>query len=195
MNTYTVSRRLEIDAGHRVMTHGSKCRHLHGHRYVVEAVCRALGGGLHRSGEQTDMLVDFGFLAAELARHVEAPCDHGFIASSSDAELLAMFAPGGGDGEAWRARVEREVERVGYFSTTETRLATKLYIIAAQPTAERLAAHWFKRLAEPVEARSLGLARLVRVRVWETPNSLAEFGDQENSLAEYGGEGEREEGR
>ncbi|MEE8246777.1 MAG: 6-carboxytetrahydropterin synthase, partial [Alphaproteobacteria bacterium] len=45
MNTYTVTRRLEIDAGHRVMTHGSKCRHLHGHRYVVEAVCRALGGG------------------------------------------------------------------------------------------------------------------------------------------------------
>ena len=147
MATYTVSRRLEIDAGHRVMTHGSKCRHLHGHRFVVEAVCAADQGGLHREGEQSDMVIDFGFLAEALARLIEAPCDHGFIAGIDDRELLAMFAPGDCDFEAWHARARDTVARDGYHETSDTRLATKLYVMAAQPTAERLAAHWFARLA------------------------------------------------
>ena len=175
MSTYTISRRLQIDAGHRVMTHGSKCRHLHGHRFVIEAVCVAGEGELHRDGEQSDMVIDFGFLAEELARVVEGPCDHGFIAGIDDRELLAIFTPEGDDFEAWHARIRDRVVHDGHCETTETRLATKLYVMAAQPTAERLAAHWFDRLAGGVEARSLGVARLVRVRVWETPNSMAEY--------------------
>lgn len=31
-----ITRRLEFDAGHRIPSHTSQCRHLHGHRYAIE---------------------------------------------------------------------------------------------------------------------------------------------------------------
>ena len=37
---FIVRRQIGIDAGHRVMTHGSKCRNMHGHRYTIEAHCQ-----------------------------------------------------------------------------------------------------------------------------------------------------------
>ena len=37
----TCARRLEFDSGHRVLRHESKCRHVHGHRYVLELTCAA----------------------------------------------------------------------------------------------------------------------------------------------------------
>ncbi len=171
---FRVSRRIDIDAGHRIMTHGSKCRHVHGHRYAIEAVCEA--GDLHHSGEQTDMVVDFGFLKEEMMTAIDIPCDHGFIAAMADGELLAAFAPPASDLECWLQALAMEVQRVGSVVTTDTRLATKLYVVPFQPTAECLAQHWFERLVEPVRRRSGGTARLVSLRVWETPNCMAEFG-------------------
>jgi 6-pyruvoyltetrahydropterin/6-carboxytetrahydropterin synthase len=175
MPHYRVSRRIEIDAGHRIMTHGSKCRHLHGHRYAVEAVCEAVH--LHDAGEQTDMVVDFGFLKQEMMAAIDAPCDHGFIAAAADDGLLAMFAPEGDEG-SWIAGVRAEVERAGFCATHDTRLGTKLLVVPFQPTAECLARHWYGLLAAAVTARSDGCARLVRVRVWETPNCVAEYGPE-----------------
>jgi 6-pyruvoyltetrahydropterin/6-carboxytetrahydropterin synthase len=173
MSPFRVSRRIEIDAGHRIMTHGSKCRHLHGHRYGVEAVCEA--ASLHPDGEQTDMVVDFGFLKEEMLAVIDEPCDHGFIAALADRELLAMFAPAGTEA-AFLAGLDRQVADQGWATTTATRLGTKLTVVPFQPTAECLAQHWFQRLQGPVAARSGGTARLVCVRVWETPNCVAEYG-------------------
>ncbi len=174
--TYRVARRIEIDAGHRIMTHGSKCRHLHGHRYAVEAVCEA--GALHGDGEQSGMVVDFGFLKEEMLAVIDRPCDHGFIAAIEDHALLAMFAPDGAVAGDWLAGLAAEVARAGATVTTDTRLGTKLYVVPFQPTAECLARHWFTLLADPVRRRSDGMARLVSVRVWETPNCLAEYGGE-----------------
>jgi 6-pyruvoyltetrahydropterin/6-carboxytetrahydropterin synthase len=171
MSTFRVRRRIEIDAGHRIMTHGSKCRNLHGHRYVVEVECEA--SHLHPSGEQTDMVVDFGFLKDEMMRLIDAPCDHGFIAAAADAELLALFAPQGAAG--WAESILAEVKEKGAALTTSTRMGTKLYVVPFQPTAECLAKHWFEVLKEPVRKRSDATARLVAVRVWETPNCMAEY--------------------
>ena len=173
MSAHRVRRRIEIDAGHRIMTHGSKCRNLHGHRYVVEAECEA--GHLHDAGEQTDMVVDFGFLKDEMMRLVDTPCDHGFIASAADSDLLALFAPAP-DGGVWLAALRAEVAKVGFALTTDTAMATKLYVVPFQPTAECLAKHWFEVLVAPVRKRSDATARLVAVRVWETPNCMAEYG-------------------
>lgn len=172
---YRVSRRIEIDAGHRIMTHGSKCRHVHGHRYGIEAVCEALD--LHHDGEQTDMVVDFGFLKEEMVKAIDTPCDHGFIAALADRELLTMFAPMGEDVEQWLARLENQVREHGETTTTHTRLGTKLTVVPFQPTAECLARHWYVKLAQPVRTRSGGTARLVKVTVFETPNCAAEYGE------------------
>lgn len=174
--TYLVTRTIGIDAGHRIMTHGSKCRHLHGHRYSIEATCRAHGDTLQDTGEQTDMVIDFGFLKDEMLRHIDAPCDHGFIAAANDLELLGMFAPLDCDFEVWHQHIRAKIEADGYCSTSDCRLRTKLYVVDFQPTAECLARHWFMRLDAAVRTRSAGAAEIDRVRVWETPNCWAEYG-------------------
>jgi 6-pyruvoyltetrahydropterin/6-carboxytetrahydropterin synthase len=173
MAQFLIRRRLEIDAGHRIATHASKCRNLHGHRYAIEAVCAA--AALHPDGEQTDMALDFAFLKEEMVARIDLPCDHGLIVALSDAALLDMFAPPGTEPAVWRAGLAERVARDGAALTSETRLATKLYVVPFHPTAEALARHWFELLAVPVRARSGGAARLVALRVWETPNCMAEY--------------------
>ena len=180
--SFTVTRQIGIDAGHRVMTHGSKCRHIHGHRYTIEATCQARDSQLHDTGEQTDMVIDFSFLKDEMKRHIDEPCDHGFIASSSDRELLEMFCPAGDRFDDWHQGITSEVDHNGYCTTIDTKLATKLYVVNNQSTAECMAAHWFHRLSEPIFLRSEGVARLVRVRVWETPNCHADYAVPDNVM-------------
>ena len=170
---FRITRHLEIDAGHRIMTHGSKCRHVHGHRYRIEAECQAQE--LQADGEQTDMVLDFGFLKDEMTIHIDHPCDHGFIAALNDHDVLSMFAPAAIKLDAWLDELAQQVKEQGFAATTHTHMGTKLYVIPVQPTAECLAQHWFYRLQNPVHQRSQGLASLVRVRVWETPNCMAEF--------------------
>ncbi len=179
MTTFTVTRQIAIDAGHRVMTHGSKCRHLHGHRYTIEATC--IADHLQAAGEQSDMVLDFGFLKDEMVAAIDAPCDHGFLAHIEDAQLLAMFCPEGGVVEAWTGQLRAAVARDGYCLTTDTRMGTKLYVLNVNPTAERLCRHWFGRLKPAVAARSGGLARLSEVVVWETPNCRASYVEPEAS--------------
>ncbi|BBK29539.1 6-pyruvoyltetrahydropterin/6-carboxytetrahydropterin synthase [Stella humosa] len=173
---FAITRRIEIDAGHRIASHGSKCRHLHGHRYVVEATCRAASGELVREGEQSGMVLDFGFLKDEMVRIVDGPCDHGLIVAIDDNALLGLFAPAAADGEAWVADATREVAAVGYAERTGAALGQKLYLVPFPPTAECLARHWFERLSPAIAARSTGRAELVGVTVWETPNCRADFG-------------------
>jgi 6-pyruvoyltetrahydropterin/6-carboxytetrahydropterin synthase len=174
MTSFTVSRQIAIDAGHRVMTHGSKCRHLHGHRYTVEATCVA--GRLQDMGEQSDMVLDFGFLKDEMMGLIDAPCDHGFLAHIDDAELLAMFRPEGAATD-WTEALRRQVAEAGFVLTTDTRMSTKLYVLDVNPTAEQLSRHWFNRLKPAVAARSGGQARLLEVVVWETPNCRAAYAE------------------
>ena len=173
MTVYTVTRQIAIDAGHRVMTHGSKCRHLHGHRYTIDATCTA--PDLQHAGEQSDMVIDFGFLKDGMLAEIDEPCDHGFLAHIDDLELLAMFRPEGVDDTAWLTAIRSQVARGGYCLTTDTRLSTKLYVLDVNPTAEQLSRHWFRRLEPIVAQRSGGLARLLEVVVWETPNCRASY--------------------
>ena len=175
MDRFTVSRQIAIDAGHRVMTHGSKCRHLHGHRYVIEAVCVA--DHLQNRGEQSDMVVDFGFLKEEMMAEIDAPCDHGFLAQVADVELLSMFHPEKDDFLRWLADIQTAVARDGHCLTTDTRLGTKLYVLADNPTAEQLSRHWYRRLAPRVAERSGELAKLSELVVWETPNCRASYSE------------------
>lgn len=171
--TYTVTRQIGIDAGHRIATHGSKCRHLHGHRYTIEATCQA--AALHGVGEQTDMALDFGFLKQEMMAAIDCPCNHGLILAVDDEEALAMFAPPEVPFLVWLEKLRQAVTAEGFALSAEGRLNQKLYLVPFQPTAECLARHWFERLELAVAQRSGGLAELMVVRVWETPNCWAEF--------------------
>ena len=172
--SFTITRRIGIDAGHRIATHGSKCRHLHGHRYTIEATCRSRA--LRASGAQTDMVLDFGFLKDEMLKHIDAPCDHGLVLSVDDTDLLSLFLPDGQSFSVWHSALRAEVAERGFAATAATRFAQKLYLIGPQPTAECLARHWFEVLAPVVRARSDSHAELLQVRVEETPNCWATFG-------------------
>ena len=55
-----ITRRLEIDSGHRLMKHEGKCRNYHGHRYVFEATVE--GPGLDEVGR----IVDFSVIKERL---------------------------------------------------------------------------------------------------------------------------------
>lgn len=170
--SHRITRRIEIDAAHRIPDHRSRCRHLHGHRYVVEATVEAVT--LAESGEQRGMVLDFSFLKELMIREIDAPCDHGLMLSVEDREVLERLAPGA-EVDGWIAGLLQAVGENGYCETRHNALDTRLYLLPAPPTAEVLAEHWFGRLAPGVRQRSEGRARLVGVTVWETPNCRAVF--------------------
>lgn len=77
----TCTRRLEFDAAHRVMQHESKCRHLHGHRYVVEATFEAIV--LDKLGR----VIDFGVIQQLLGGWINEHWDHATILFDADHTL------------------------------------------------------------------------------------------------------------
>lgn len=162
---FEITRRLEIDAGHRIPDHGSKCRNLHGHRYVIEATCR---GGLSAVGAERGMVLDFSFLKDEMVRIVDEYCDHGMILAVDD-PFLPTFLPSA----AFLQDVKAAVRGDGFYSALGS--MGKLYVMADVPTAENLARHWFDRLAPAVRKRSMDRANLQRLTVWETPNCSAVY--------------------
>lgn len=165
---YTIDRKIEIDAGHRVMTHGSKCRNLHGHRYTIHAICQA--EELIQNGEQEQMVIDFGFLKDEMMKAIHDPCDHGLIMYRHDpileyllrGEFRAMTPQGWILGQEFQ--VPLELSHVG-----------KMLLVDFIPTAEKLAEHWFWRLVEPIFQRSEKAAHLKAITVYETPNCHATY--------------------
>lgn len=172
---YSIARQIGIDAAHRIAQHGSKCRNLHGHRYKVEATCRAREGRLHDSGEEGGMVLDFGFLKAEMLAVIDETCDHGLILDVADRAVLTLFAPDPATAAAWMDALAARVAADGFAQVEDALLAQKLYLIPYPPTAECLARHWFERLAPRVAQRSEGWAELTGLTVWETPNCYAEF--------------------
>jgi 6-pyruvoyltetrahydropterin/6-carboxytetrahydropterin synthase len=75
------TRRLEFDAAHRVMEHESKCRHLHGHRYVIEASFEAA------ELDALDRVIDFGVIKERLGAWIDEHWDHATILNVRDRAL------------------------------------------------------------------------------------------------------------
>jgi len=75
------TRRIEFDAAHRVMEHESKCRNLHGHRYVMEAGFTA--SGLDHVGR----IIDFSIIKTLLGDWIDTHWDHTTILYDMDKSL------------------------------------------------------------------------------------------------------------
>lgn len=82
----SITRRLEFDAGHRVMNHESKCATLHGHRYVVEVF--AVSPELDQIGR----VIDFSVLKARLGTWLDEQWDHNMIVFEKDEEVLKALS-------------------------------------------------------------------------------------------------------
>ncbi len=167
---YTITRQIGIDAGHRVTTHGSKCKNLHGHRYKIEATCSA--GDLISSGEQEGMVLDFGFLKQAMMETIDDPYDHGMILWIDDPWLYEIFLPSADEMLKKTIAESMSTVEVAYFAKSTM---GKLAIVANIPTAENLAELWFNLLVPRVVVLSEGAAALTKIRVWETPNCYADY--------------------
>ena len=160
--THLISRKIEIDAAHRVPDHQGKCRNLHGHRYVVEAVC---AGTLHDAGPESGMVIDFAFLKEEMTATIDAACDHAIILWEKDPLLDTLLG-------------KEASKTAGQAAAGGTRLASPygpIQVVPATPTAENLARYWFEALRPRIALRSGDRAELIEIKVWETPNSWASY--------------------
>lgn len=75
------TRRIEFDAGHRIIGHGHKCRFLHGHRYVLEVTA-----GAERL-DSLGMVVDFSELKSTVKNWIDENLDHNTILHAADRNL------------------------------------------------------------------------------------------------------------
>ena len=91
--TITCTRILGFDAGHRVMEHEGKCKHLHGHRYTLEATFEA------PALDPIGRVVDFGVIKERLSGWIDAHWDHTLILWERDRAL----------GEAVSAKTQQTV--------------------------------------------------------------------------------------
>ncbi|MEM1449300.1 MAG: 6-carboxytetrahydropterin synthase [Planctomycetota bacterium] len=84
--TVTISRRIEWDMAHRLGPRcTTKCRSLHGHRYVAIATLAA---------EETDdfgMVLDFGDAIRAMKGFVDGHLDHACVVDRGDESLLAFL--------------------------------------------------------------------------------------------------------
>ena len=141
-----ITRRLEFDAGHRIPDHQSQCRHLHGHRYVLEVTL--CGEIIETAGRpDTGMVMDFSQLKALAQRHLVELWDHAFLVYAQDLPVVDFLA---------------------------TLPGHKTVVLPLVPTVENLATLAFAILAA-IYSDSYGAGlHLQRLRLYETPNCWAE---------------------
>ncbi len=78
MKNVSCTRRLEVDAGHRLLKHEGKCRNYHGHRYVFEITVEA------PSLDEVGRIVDFSFIKDKVGLWLDTHIDHGMVLERGD---------------------------------------------------------------------------------------------------------------
>ncbi|MCC8417301.1 MAG: 6-pyruvoyl tetrahydropterin synthase family protein [Rickettsia endosymbiont of Bryobia graminum] len=75
------TRKIEFDAGHRVIGHKNKCQFLHGHRYVLEVTAGS------NVTDSLGMVIDFGLLKSIVKKWIDDNFDHSLILHQQDKEI------------------------------------------------------------------------------------------------------------
>lgn len=145
-HTMQITRRLEFDAGHRIPCHKSQCRHMHGHRYVLEVTLS--GRVINAEGASDEgMVMDFADVKAIAMEHLVAQWDHAFLAYAQDSQIVDFLA---------------------------TLPDHKTVLLPFVPTVENLALEAF-RLLDPHYRNTYGNdLTLAHIRLYETPNNWAD---------------------
>ncbi len=141
-----ITRRLEFDAGHRIPNHGSQCRHLHGHRYVIEITLSGEIVGTEGAADQ-GMVMDFSDVKRIASSVLVDQWDHAFLVYQGDRAVVDFL---------------------------ETLPGHKTVVLPVVPTAENLAAEAFRLLDAAYLDTYGNQLRLQQVRLYETPNNWAD---------------------
>lgn len=158
----TITRRLSIDAGHRLMGHEGKCRNYHGHRYDFDITVD--GASLDAVGR----VIDFGVVKELVGGWLDEQWDHGMVLERGDALIRALVEASLGLGHERKLPPSFD-ERVAAVTALTS---PKLYVIDVPPTAENLSRLLFEKATELLAPHGV---RVVRVTCWETPNCSAEY--------------------
>lgn len=153
--TTTITRKLEFDAGHRVLGHEGKCRNLHGHRYVAEITIEA------PSLDSLGRVVDFSVIKVELGQWIDTHWDHNMILHPEDPLRLVYgnhVLLSHGDPKKQRGK-----------DIFPDKAPFVMPIEFPNPTAENMA------MVLLIKARLLlpKMLKIVSVKLWETPNCCA----------------------
>jgi len=141
-----ITRRLEFDAGHRIPNHEGHCRHIHGHRYVIEVTL--LGDVLNHQGYADDgMVLDFGDIKKLTNELIVSKWDHAFLVAKEDESLVNFLGSIQGH---------------------------KTVVLDVIPTVENLAQTAFSILEPVLKNNFSGRLNLSRLRLYETPNCWAD---------------------
>ena len=141
-----ITRRLEFDAGHRIPDHRSQCRHLHGHRYVIEITLS--GNIIDKAGDCANgMVMDFSLVKDLAKANLVDEWDHAFLAFAGDNAI------------------------VDFLNSLPDH---KTVILDQVPPAENPARIAFVRLNAVYRDTYGNHLRLERIRLYETPNCWAD---------------------
>ena len=116
-----ITRRLEFDAGHRVLGHEGKCRHLHGHRYVVLLTVWA------PKLDSLGRVVDFGVLKSIVGKWIDDNLDHNILLHEDD-PLLKIWM----DNPACEIFAQKEPYVMQSGNPTAENIAEEIYKKAEQ---------------------------------------------------------------
>lgn len=142
----SITRRLEFDAGHRLPSHKSQCRNLHGHRYALEITLTSTPQA--DVGTSDDgMVLDFGDIKAIANEKLVNVWDHAFLVYKGDAQLVEFLA---------------------------TIPNHKTVVLDCVPTSENLAQAAFDILQHAYHDRFGKELKLTFLRLYETPNCWAD---------------------
>lgn len=141
-----ITTRLEFDAGHRIPSHKSQCKNLHGHRYAIEIT---LSGDIItlENASENGMVMDFSDVKAIAKSAVVDVWDHAFLVYQQDAEIL------------------------NFLNSLSNH---KTVVFPTVPTAENMAAEAFKILKTQYQDTYGNHLKLEKVRLYETPNNWAD---------------------
>lgn len=159
-----VTKFIEIDMGHRVPNHKSKCRNFHGHRYKIE-VCVDDKIIQTEGASDEGMVIDFGDIKQILMDKIDSKYDHGWVMYDKD-NFVGMFET---------MKMGHKINEFGQ-EVLPVEDPLKIHFVPFIPTAENLARHWFKEMLPEFEKRKINLQH---VRIWETPTSTATYTREE----------------
>lgn len=141
-----ITKHIEIDMGHRIPNHKSKCFNFHGHRYKIEVGVDdkvITTKGVADEG----MVIDFSDLKNIMIEEIDQKLDHGFMIYCED-PFIKWFLE----------RKEKEF--------------MKVIPVDFIPTAENIAKDLFDTLRLKLEGINISINH---VKVWETPTSTATY--------------------
>lgn len=140
-----ITKKIEIDMGHRVPNHKSKCSNPHGHRYVIEVGVD--DKVIDVKGDSNEgMVIDFSDLKQAMMEVLDEVYDHSYTIYNNDCYLL-------------------------YFEKMKLD-GRKINIVDFIPTAENLSKQWFKEMNIKLVDFNI---KLNYITVWETPTSTATY--------------------